>query len=241
MSGNGDIGLVFVPGAGLGGWIWEPIAARLDAPYRFADYPGREGNGNGTKGLRLDDYVGHVRAQVDELPADRIAIVAHSLGGVVALKLAEGLPDRLAGFVGVGAAIPHDGGSFISSLPVGKRALMTVLIRVAGTKPPESVIRRGLCSDLGTAEADEVVRRFVPESRAVYFERCQASLPRVPRMYVCLTEDQEFGVPLQRTMASNLGTDDVREIPSGHMPMLSRPDELAGLINEFAGRLAHAG
>jgi pimeloyl-ACP methyl ester carboxylesterase len=234
MSGNHEIGLVFLHGAGLGGWIWEAMAPGLDFPYLFTDFPGREGATNAAQGLRLDDNVRHLRDQVDEFPSDRLVIVAHSLGGVVALKLAEELSDRLAGFVGVGAAIPKDGGSFLSSVPPAKRALTTVLMRLAGTKPPESAIRRGLCSDLDAQQADEVVRRFVPESRALYFERTDAPGPDVPRMYVLLTEDKEFGVPLQRVMTSNLDTGDVREIASGHMPMLSKPAELTRIVNEFA-------
>jgi pimeloyl-ACP methyl ester carboxylesterase len=213
------------------------MAPELDLPYLLTDFPAREGVEGGTKGLGLADYVGHLRGQVDEFPAERIALVAHSLGGVVALKLAGGLSDRVAGFVGVGAAIPREGGSFVSSLPLPKRALTTVLMRVAGTKPPESAIRQGLCSDLDRQAADEVVRRFVPESRAVYFERSVAPAPDVPRMYVCLTEDREFGVPLQRAMASNLGASDVREVASGHMPMLSRPEELTSVVSGFVAAL----
>ena len=237
MSTSADIGLVFIPGAGLGGWIWEAMAPGLDRPHLFMEFPGRESDENATDGLRLDDYARHLRDQVDGFQADQLAIVAHSLGGVLALKLAAALPERLAGFVGVGAAIPSDGGSFVSSLPLAKRALTTVLMRVGGTKPPDSAIRRGLCSDLSAGAADEVVRRFVPESRAVYVERTGAPIPDVPTTYVRLTEDKEFGVPLQRVMADNLGATDVREIASGHMPMLSRPDELTNVVNEFAARL----
>lgn len=239
-SGHHEIGLVFVHGAGLGGWIWEAMAPELDFPHLFTEFPGRDAAASSTEGLGLNDYARHVRDQVDELPVDRLAIVARSLGGVVALKLAEALSDRLAGFAGVGAAIPSDGGSFVSSLPLGKRALTTVLVRLAGTKPPESAIRRGLCSDLDAEQADEVVRRFVPESRAVYFERTHAPVPGVSTMYVRLTEDREFGVPLQRVMAGNLGAGDVREIASGHMPMLSKPDQLARVVNEFAAGLGSA-
>ncbi len=59
-------------------------------------------------------------------------------------------------------------------------------------------------------------------------------------MYICLTEDREFGVPLQRRMASNLGAEDVPEIASGHLPMLSEPDELARLLNKFVAEVRNA-
>ncbi len=235
-----EIGAVFVPGAGLGSWIWDAVDPSLDFPHLFVDLPGR-GEGNDTKGLDLDHYVRHLSGELDQFHADRLVLVAHSLGGVLALKLASELSGRLAGFVGVGAAIPRDGGSFVSSLPLGKRLLTTVLMRVAGTKPPASAIRAGLCSDLSTEQADEVVRRFVPESRSVYIERTRAPVPQVSRMYICLTEDKEFGVPLQRKMASNLGAEDVPEIASGHLPMLSEPDELARLLNKFVAQVRNAG
>ncbi len=229
-----DLGLVFVHGAGLGGWIWEGMAPKLEFAYLFTDFPERHGAVGARTGLGLDDYVRHVREQVDAFPAGRVAIVAHSLGGVVGLKLAAGLGDRVGGFAGVGAAIPPDGGSFLSSLPLPKRAFLSVAMRVAGTKPPASALRSGQCNDLDEQTTDEVVRQFAPESRAVYFERIDAPLPEVPRTYVHLTEDKEFGSALQRRMARNLAADEVREIASGHLPMLSKPDELSRVVNDFA-------
>jgi pimeloyl-ACP methyl ester carboxylesterase len=232
MSDDSDVGLVFVHGAGLGPWIWEGMASLLEAPYLLAEFPR-----NGAE-RSLNDYSRHVVGQIDGFKTHRLVLVAHSLGGVVALKVAEAVGERLAGFVGVGAAIPADGGSFVSSLPLVKRVLNTVILRVSGTKPPETAIRRGLCNDLSAEQADEVVRRFSPEARAVYFERTGVPVPEPPRMYVRLTDDNEFGVPLQSAMAHNLGTDDVRDIASGHLPMLSRPQELSRLLNQFVKSLA---
>jgi pimeloyl-ACP methyl ester carboxylesterase len=231
---DGELGLVFVHGAGLGGWIWEAMAPELEFPYLFTDFPERHGTVDARTHLGLDDYVRHVRKQVDGFPVGRLALVAHSLGGVVALRLAAGLGDRVAAFAGVGAAIPPDGGSFLSSLPLPKRAFLSVAMRVAGTKPPASALRSGQCNDLDDQATDEVVRRFQPESRAVYFERVDATVPEVARIYVHLTEDREFGSALQRGMAQNLGAGEVTEIATGHLPMLSKPDELARILNQFA-------
>lgn len=238
MSGNSDLGLVFINGAGLGRWIWEEMSSWMPSPHLFAEFPGRDGDRDALRGLRLGDYADHVVRQVAELPAERLVIVAHSLGGIVGLKVADQLAGRVAGFVAVGAAIPPDGGSFVSALPVPKRWIAGSLMRLFGTKPPESAIRQGLCNDLRADRADEVVRRFVPEGRAVYFERTGVAVPAVPRMYVRLTEDQEFDQRTQLAMARNLGTEDVRELPSGHLPMLSRPRQLAELLNQFVAGLA---
>lgn len=238
MDGNGDLGLVFIHGAGLGDWIWEEMSGVLGSPHVFADFPARDRGDQGRQALRLDDYADHVVEQVAGLPVERLVVVAHSLGGVVGLKVADQLGDRLAGFVGVGAAIPTDGGSFVSSLPAPKRWIVGTLMRVFGTKPPESAIRQGMCNDLSDEQTDLVVRRFVPESRAVYFGRTDVPLPSVPRSYVRLTEDHEFDQATQRAMAANLGTEDVREVSSGHLPMLSNPKELAELLNKIVAELA---
>lgn len=238
MSGNDGLGLVFIHGAGLGGWIWEGMSSALRSPHVFADFPGRDGDADVLPSLRLGDYADHIVKQIAELPAGRLVIVAHSLGGVVGLKVADQLAGRVAGFVAVGAAIPPDGGSFVSALPVPKRWVVGGLMRLLGTKPPDSAIRQGLCSDLSTDRADEVVRRFVPEGRAVYFERTGVAVPQVPRRYVRLTEDKESDQRTQLAMARNLGADDVCELSAGHLPMLSRPRQLAGLLNQFVAELA---
>ncbi len=67
--------------------------------------------------LGLAGYVDHVRRQIDEWSVGQVTIVAYSIGGVVSLDVAKELPDRVAGFVGVSAAIPKPGGSFLSCYP----------------------------------------------------------------------------------------------------------------------------
>lgn len=209
------------------------MTSSLTAPALAAEFPERTGEPDRRKALSLDDYADGVWQQLKDLPAERVVVVAHSLGGVVGLKVADRLADRLAGFVAVSAAIPAGGGSFVSSLPMPKRLIVGGLMRILGTKPPASAIRQGLCSDLSEDLTGEVVRRFAPEGKAVYFDRTAVSAPDVPRMYVQLTADKEFEPDFQLAMARNLGTEDVRQLDAGHLAMLSRPAELAGVLNDF--------
>lgn len=216
-------GLVLLPGAGLGPELWDELRPHLDAPALAVRYPGE-----GT----LADYVAAAAAQVEGWEHARVVLVAHSLGGVVGMRLAAHLGDRVAGFIGISAAIPINGGSFVSALPFPQKVIVRLMLRLAGTRPPDAAIRKGLCSDLTTEQADQIVARFTPESRAVYTDRVDVAPPDVPRRYVVLTADREFPPSLQARFARRLGGNQI-ELDSGHLPMVSQPGELAKLLARF--------
>jgi pimeloyl-ACP methyl ester carboxylesterase len=224
---NNPVGLVLLPGAGLGPQLWDDLVPLLPTPSLAVRYPGEGG---------LAEYIASVRADVDGWAPQRVVVVGHSLGGVVALGLARELGNRLAGFVGVSAAIPARGGSFASAMPFPQRLVLPVMLRLAGTRPPESSIRKGLCSDLSTDQADQIVQRFTPEPRAVYTDRVGVEPPDVPKLYVMLSADREFSLKLQATFAKRLGGRSV-ELHSGHLPMVSHPSALAETLTTFAGKL----
>ncbi len=151
----------------------------------------------------------------DDWDVQHIVIVAHSLGGLPALCVAQALSHRLVGFVAVGAAIPRSGKSFMSVLPIPKRWLLPFVLRKWGTRPPESAIRSGLCNDLAPEQADDVVRSFVPESLRIYTAPVHALPPTVPK----------------------LSPQSVRILDTGHLPMLSDPDGLRTVLHGFVGEL----
>lgn len=236
-EGPAGTGIVLLHGAGLGGWIWRDVVPHLAGPSLPVDFPGRGRPPEERRALSFEDYVASVAAQVRAFPPRRIVLVAHSVAGILVPRLVRELPDRVVGLAAVAAAIPRPGGSFISTLPVPQRYVIGAIVRVFGTRPTEGAIRKGLCSDLPAGLADEVVDRFDPESRALYRSPVTARGGEVPTVYVRLTRDREFGVSLQDRMARNLDAGQVVDIPSGHMPMLSQPVELARVINDFVADL----
>lgn len=232
-SRQDKIGFLFINGAGLESQNWDKVVEGLNHPCLLVDFPHRKGSVESRKELSLADYVNHMKRQIDEWEIRKFVIVAHSLGGVIALGLASELNDRLAGFVAVGAAIPKKGGSFLSVLPFPKRFILSAILRKMGTMPPESAIRAGLCNDLSSKQATEIVRGFIPESIRVYTDRVEVSVPVVPKLYVKLTKDKEFSMSLQNKMISNLSPQSVQCLETGHLPMLSDPEGLRLILLTF--------
>ncbi|MGG4105843.1 alpha/beta hydrolase [Paenibacillus lautus] len=232
-----ELGFVFIHGAGLNGGVWDFVVEGLGHPCLKVDYPLRDGAEISGHHLALEDYVNHMAEQVRTWGTNKFVIVAHSLGGVLAIELASRFTGRVAGFVAIGAAIPKRGGSFVSALPFPLRVIMPIILKTAGTKPPGSAIRTGLCSDLPEEVASRIVAEFVPEARRVYTDRVQASIPDVPKLYVKLTQDKEFGLSMQESMIANLSADGVESLSTGHLPMLSDPRGVRRVLEGFVNQV----
>ena len=227
---NSNVGLVFIAGAGLDAWVWQDTIAALGMPALAISFKEAKAG----KSLTLNEYAQVALEQINGWSdADRFVIVGHSVGGVVALQLAGLLGDRVAGLVAVGSVVPKQGGSFFSSLPFPQKLIVPLITRMAGTRPPNSAIKKSYCNDLSEEQATAVLQDFQPESFALYNDKMTTPLPEVPRLYVKLLKDQELGLAPQDTMAKNLGAT-VTTLETGHLPMLAKPAELAGLLRNFA-------
>lgn len=233
MNSKNEFGVFFISGAGLNKSIWDEVIASLSVPCAVADHSSaRRANAS------LKDYVDADEEQALTIPAKRLVIVAHSIGGVIGVELLRRLGDRAAGFIAVSAAIPLPGKSFTSTLPFPQNIATGLIIRAAGTKPPEAMIRKALCNDLTEGQADEVVRGFMPESVMLYTDSTSRTMiPEVRSLYVETTNDQQSTTALQLTMSKRLPNSRTAPIASGHLPMMSHGKELSGILEDFIAGL----
>lgn len=83
---------------------WDHTARALAADYRVI-VPDLRGHGDsawaGSDGYALSAYVADIADIADALRLDRHAIVGHSLGGAIGLRVAAAYPDRITALVGI--------------------------------------------------------------------------------------------------------------------------------------------
>lgn len=226
-------GFLLIHGAGLGGFIWDEVKSYIRYPVLSIDFPNRNLDFRSNQKLRFDDYIDSIVRKVEKWDVQKFIIVAHSIGGCIGMRVAEFFRNRVMGFVAVGAAIPTKGNSFISCLPFPQRIILPVVLNVAGTRPLEKTIEKGLCNDLNDEQKGKVIRNFTPESKSLYLEKCKAGIPNTKRLYVVTCYDNEFSLSMQHKMAENLNAHRKVAVQSGHLPMMSKPAELCKILIRF--------
>ena len=94
--------LLFLPGAGGSADFWRPVADGLlpDRPRHFFSWPGLSAQPPDPNVRGIDDLVRRVLAEM-AAPAD---LVAQSMGGLIALKVALAVPDKVRRLVLTGTS-----------------------------------------------------------------------------------------------------------------------------------------
>lgn len=217
--------ILFLSGAGLSPRIWDGVREELALPSVVAPRPVGD-----TSSLR-----DHAAAAVAAVGSGTFMIVAHSIGGVVASEILRLVPERVTGLLAVSAVIPRAGRSFVSSMPAPHRWILPLALRLGGTRPPESAIRRGLGHGLDEKEVDRIVAEFTPESPRLYLDRALGHPWTGRAGYVTTSQDRELPPSMQRRFAERLGAEWSAELATGHLPMLQDPTLTADTLRRFVG------
>jgi pimeloyl-ACP methyl ester carboxylesterase len=234
---------VLVHGAFVSGWIWRPLAERLEELGHTVEAPDLPGSGNDptpVEDVSLDAYASRICELLDQDDEPAI-LVANSMGGMVISQAAARRPDRVKRLVYVAAFLPGDGQSLtdLTGLPEAADDLVQKTIVVSGD-PPVGTLPETTCQASNQDCSREVMDWAVDRTGS------QAILPltqpvslnpefeRIPRTYVVCTRDRIVPPPLQRRLVRDRKVTDVVEMDAGHHPQLSKIDELAGVLHRRA-------
>ncbi|MDO9410312.1 alpha/beta fold hydrolase [Patulibacter sp.] len=218
--------LLLIGGAGLPAWIWDDVRAALPRtrPTAVAERP------DPSAPRTLEAYAA---AALDGAPWRHFVLVGHSIGGVIAGAVVARTPDRVRGVVGIAASFPEPGRSFFGALPFPQRLVVPAITRVAGTRPPDRMLRGGYARDLPAPVVDRLVDDFAPESQELYRDPVPpVSWP--PRTgYLRTTADRDMPRAAQDRYATTLEAERVEELATGHLPMLQDPEGTAAAIERL--------
>ena len=229
---------VLIPGAGGSAWLWHLVARELESrghPAVPVDRPAADDDAG------LAAYVATVVRAVPQDARD-LAVVATSMGALTAPLTCAHLPVRL--LVLLNAMIPapgESGGEWWQR--TGQGQAMADHARRLGLDPadledPFVLYGHDVPVDLFTEEGN----RAADQSGTPFAEPWPLDAwPDVPTRVITGSEDRLFPRDFQHRLArERLGiTPD--DVSGGHLVMLSRPAEVAALLDRYAAEVFQPG
>lgn len=224
--GGRRVGVVLVHGGVHSAACWAAVQLHLNAESVAVDLPGRGGCPGDITTVQLTDCVRAVMDSANKAGFDRFVLVGHSLGGVTITETAWWYPQRVAHLVYVGALVPAPGlsASIVmtgSDLPAG----LPVII-------DEAVAKALFGNDLTEGQWTEYWRGSVPESPSLMNARISGYPQGIPITYISMSDDLAVPLATVEQMIANLPRPVRRRaLCGGHIAMVSRPRELAAMID----------
>lgn len=224
-----------VPGAWHGAWCLSVLTQELEALGHSAFAVELESD---RADATLAELAQSVAAAVPDADED-VIVVGHSLNGVVIPLVAELRP--LAALVFLAALVPRPGVSVNEEFETGSFRLTSGAGAGRATDPEGRTYwadrKRAidlLYHDCGLSQAEAAAARLRPQGqRAAREPNPLTGWPDVSSAYVLCTEDRMFDREFAGEMAARLDVKPVA-IDSGHSPFLSRPRELATLLDSLS-------
>ena len=228
-----------IPGLWLDASSWDAVAPSVDASgfhARPLTMPGLESDDADRHTITLDTHIDYITRLIDEVPDDEtIALVAHSGGGLVANGAIDRRPDRVSRVI------------YVDSGPGGEGVIVNDEVPHDDADMPfpgwgafdESEVR-DITPELGAeiaAHTHPSPTHAAIDPLHVHDERRLA----VPTTIITSTmpKDQlqgaiDSGAPWLGDVG-RLSALDIRELPTGHWPQYTKPQELGEIIVDVLG------
>lgn len=229
---------VLVPGFWLGGWAWESVAAVLENEGHHVNaltLPGLDDALTDRSSITLDDHVAAIVDAVDSVTEDKVIVVAHSGAGPVAYMATDAEPQRISRIVYVDSG-PMPAG-------VSTREDLDGVDEIPLPAWSELEAEGSSLEGLDDATLERFRARALPHPAGPARDAVHLSDERrlnVPTTVVCnsfpsavIAEMAAGGHPMAAELTSLKSVDYV-DLPTGHWPMWSRPDDLAKVLHETA-------
>ncbi len=102
-DGSGEYTLLFIHGWNLNHTFWQHQVAYFKDNYRVVtlDLPGYGQSGKDRKSWTIDAFGKDIQSVIEQLDLENVILVAHSMGGNIALEAIDENPEPIIGLIGV--------------------------------------------------------------------------------------------------------------------------------------------
>jgi pimeloyl-ACP methyl ester carboxylesterase len=220
--------VVLVHGLFADGSCWSEVIARLQAA-------GLNATAVQNPLTTLPDAVASA-ARVLARQDGATVLVGHSFSGMIVTE--AGVHPNVSALVYVAARAPDAGEDYTAlakSFPTPPASAGIIFDGDEG-RLGEQAFLRDFAGDLPEAKAKVLYAVQQPFQKALLTGKTtQAAWRSKPSFYAVSTEDRTINPDLERFMAKRMGAKTI-EVKASHVSLISRPDEITGLILEAAQR-----
>ncbi|MFB9838550.1 alpha/beta fold hydrolase [Actinoallomurus acaciae] len=242
---------VLVPGFWLGGWVWEAVGARLRAAGHEVHQVTLTGLGDrahlATPEVGIETHTLDVVNTLRYGDLREVILVGHSGGGLPVAQAADRVSERLTRVVYLESVPLPDGTRQFDVNPPEARTEIERRVAEEGEgwrlpPPPFAEVAEDPRNLAGLNPADlRLLReRSVPQPFATATEplrRTHRSTPVPETLIACMFAEEQVRRMIadkHPMMAGFDGVPQVVPLPTGHYPMLSRPDDTARALASLA-------
>jgi pimeloyl-ACP methyl ester carboxylesterase len=263
--GNGTCTIILIPGLSCGPWVWSGVIGRFAPNYKIyaITLPGFDGRPATDKRPLITTFTKDFWEMLDARKIKKPVVIGHSLGGTLAIALAEEHSERLSGVVAVDGlpvfpmlaeATPDQRKALVAGMMAGYATLSTAdqlanarqFMTTIGTNKPELVEPTSRLEARGDPKA---VGAWMVE------DLCQDLRPNLHKITIPMLEIMPYNpadnqppagytqaqmVSFYQSLLAGVPTVTVVPIsPSRHFVMLDQPEAFYISLGSFLSALGH--
>ena len=231
---------VLVHGAWVGGWYWQKVIPFLEAAGHKVYAPSLTGLAERASELSpdvgLDTHIQDIAGLLEEKNLHGVILVGHSYGGMVITGVVDQVPERIAHLVYLDTFVPRDGESMADISPIVIWLLRKKLLRDGWR-----IDSQGTYGVTTEPDVSWLRSKVTPQPLKTFEQPLHLKNPAIvsakPRTHIQCTGGGFFRSLMRRLLARRALPPReagwrLRQLPTGHMAMITRPRELADLLLE---------
>jgi pimeloyl-ACP methyl ester carboxylesterase len=223
--------IVLVHGAFADGSSWDKVAPQLEAKGYLVVAVHQPLSS-------LADDVAAARRAIELAPGP-VLLVGHSYGGMVITEV--GTTDKVIGLVYVAAFAPDNGesiGGMFKGQPAPEWTKTAKYDSGGFAWLPRATVATLFAQDLPAADISLITGKQGPTSMTIFDGTITtAAWHKKPAWFILTEQDRMIPPPAQEMMSKRAGAK-VTKLRSSHVPMLSRPKDVAAVILKAAAATA---